>query len=92
MKESNFDIHWIDAGCEPQDNVNPKYPDGIDVDISGKALNTCIIFLPYPAPRVGVYQIWCKSCGLAVGVAVTGRADDPRSVRIRCKKARETIH
>jgi hypothetical protein len=92
MKESDFDIHWIDAGHKSQVSPNPKYPDGMDIDIAGEASMSCWVFLPYPAPRIGVYQVWCKSCGLSVGVTTAGRADDPRSVRVACKKARETLH
>jgi hypothetical protein len=91
IKESDFDIHWIDAGHESRVTPNPKYPDGIDIDISGGALMSCVIKLPYPAPRCGVYEVWCKSCGFSAGITTAGRADDPRSVRVPCKKARMTL-
>jgi hypothetical protein len=87
-KESDFDIHWVDAGYKSRIQSNPKYPDGIDIDISGRAMLSCVVKLPYPAPRVGMYQVWCKTCGFSAGVTAAGRPDDPRSVRVPCKKAR----
>jgi hypothetical protein len=91
-KEGDFEIQWYDAGYGARLQPDPKYPDGMDIDISGGALMSCIIKLPYPAPRCGVYEVWCKTCGFSAGISTAGRADDPRSVRVPCKKARRTMH
>ena len=80
-----FKIDWIDAGREPACPPNPNYPDGIDLDLAGRAKNTCNIELPYPAKRCGHYRVECKICGLTIGCTTAGRPDDPRSMRVACR-------
>lgn len=77
-------IHWIDREREPQCPPDPKFPQGVDVDISAGAPMTCVTDLPYPAPRCGFYSIKCEKCGESVLVTTAGRPDDPRSVKIAC--------
>ena len=81
-----FDVCWFDSGREPQCAPNPAYPAGIDLDVSGGALRSCVVSLPYPAKRCGVYRVACRACGYAVGVSTAGRPDDPRSVRLPCRR------
>jgi hypothetical protein len=85
---STIKITWIDHGREPRHPADPRYPDGVDVDLSNGAARTCRVALPYPAPRCGLYAISCGSCGRSVLVTVAGRRDDPRSVAIACGSAR----
>ena len=80
-----FEITWYDAGREPRSPPDPAYPDGIDVDMSNRATQTCQTALPYPAKRCGQYLVKCETCGLTTIVTTAGRRDDPRSVRLRCK-------
>ncbi len=81
-----FDVHFIDAGREPQEKPNPKYPDGIDVNLAPHALaKQCCRNVPYPAPRCGAYEIKCRVCGFTGVITVAGRADDPRIVTMPCK-------
>lgn len=82
----NFSIKWNDAGREPQCAPNPLYPDGIDADCSGGAGATCTTALPYPAKRCGHFLVECKMCGVRVAITTAGRPDDPRSVKIACRK------
>jgi hypothetical protein len=82
---SNFKTYWIDRGREPQCKPNPKYPNGIDADISDGAAVTCTADLPYPARRCGIYIVECETCGMRFGVTTAGRPDDPRSVKLACK-------
>jgi len=79
-------IEWVDSGHEPQNRPNPKYPDGIDLDMS-RGGRFCEVALPYPAKRIGYYMIECSQCGLRVAISTAGRPDDPRSVKLSCKGA-----
>ena len=78
-------IKWIDGKAEPQNPANPRYPDGIDLDVSKGADRVCLITLPYPARRLGYFDIECMDCGLTVAISTAGRVDDPRSVKVACK-------
>ena len=79
-------IQWVDGGHEPQFAPNPLYPNGVDLDISQGAVPSCLVKLPYPAKRVGRYVVECKTCGWTGVTSTAGRADDPRSVKIACKR------
>ena len=82
---AEFDVEWMDSGREPQCPPNPKYPEGIDIDISNGSGVSCLVELPYPARRCGLYRLHCRTCGFTAGVTTAGRPDDPRSVRIACQ-------
>lgn len=79
-------IQWIDHQKEPRCPPDPNYPTGIDVDVAGDAERWCFTEVPYPARRCGMYVIDCQECGLCIGVTTAGRPDDPRSVKMACKK------
>lgn len=82
---SDWDVTFLDSGREPENAPNPKYPDGIDVDLRKHALQKyCCKSLPYPAPRCGLYRIECKTCKVSIALTVAGRPDDPRSATIPC--------
>lgn len=87
---TTFDIAWLDRGREPQCAPDPAYPTGKDLDGSDGAEATCTATLPYPAPRCGVYIVECKTCGIRVGCTTAGRPDDPRTLKIACRKP-ETV-
>lgn len=76
---------WIDGMREPTQKPNPKYPHGIDLDISGGKGWTCKMKLPYPAKRCGQYLIECDNCGTNALITTAGRPDDPRSITLSCK-------
>ena len=78
-------IMWLDAGRTAQCAPDPRYPLGMDVDMSAGAEVTCKANVPYPAPRCGQHFIHCETCGQKVIVTAAGRADDPRTVRVACK-------
>lgn len=84
--DSLFDVSWIDRGREPQSPPDPKYPDGVDADASGGAAQTCKVMLPYPARRCGYHTVVCKVCGTSGVITTAGRPDDPRSIKVACKK------
>lgn len=80
-------ITWRDGEREPQCEPNPAYPNGVDIDISRGAARTCLVQLPYPAKRCGLYVIECDLCMLRTLVTTAGRRDDPRSVKLACRHA-----
>ena len=81
-----FKIDWKDNGREPQAKPNPKFPDGVDIDVSLGA-ESCATMLPYPAQRCGYYVVRCKKCDYVVAITTAGRPDDPRKVTVPCKKS-----
>ena len=84
-QQSHLHVEWVDAEREPRVAPNPAFPNGVDVDLTQGAMQSCQIALAYPARRCGAYEIECYRCGQRVGVRTAGRPDDPRSVRIACK-------
>lgn len=80
-------IKWVDRGRDPQSVPDPRYPFGVGVDVSFGATKTCEVQLPYPAARIrcGSYTVICEDCGQRVLLTTTGRADDPRAVKMACK-------
>lgn len=86
MSTDKFEINWKSAGRTAQCKPNPKYPNGIAVDVAGSR-KACAVSLTYPAPEVGSWFIKCAECGVSVAVTAAGRVDDPISVRIPCKEA-----
>ena len=85
-KQFMLSVQWIDRGREPKVAPNPAYHDGIDLDLTDGAEEWCQTVLRYPAKRCGIYVIECAVCGLRVGVTTAGRPDDPRSVKLACKR------
>jgi hypothetical protein len=83
-----FKIEWRNRGGKPVVPPNPRYPDGIDVDISQGATPSCYVPLPYPTGKdtVGGWFIECEECGLTAYVTAASRSDDPRSVKLPCKE------
>lgn len=81
-----IDVKFNDSGREPTQPPNPKYPDGIDINLAPHTLaKTCCRNLPYPAPRCGTYSIVCRTCHFTCLVTVAGRPDDPRTITLPCK-------
>lgn len=83
--EGNMTIEWHDSGKEPRVKPNPDYPDGVDI-VAATGEPACYTKLPYPAKRIGNYEIKCLICGLTVRVTTAGRPDDPRSLTIACRR------
>lgn len=84
MRNENFSVEWVDSGREPKCQANPKYPEGIKLDISLGEKPACLVPIPYPAKRVGFYIVECKRCLRTAVCTTAGRADDPVSIRIPC--------
>jgi hypothetical protein len=77
-------VRWIDHEREPQAAANPAFPKGIDVDVSAGQSPVCIVTLPWPAKRCGVYLVACDICGFGAAITTAGRLDDPRSLTAAC--------
>lgn len=83
-----IDVRFIDSGREPQCKPDPRYPDGIDLNLAEHVLQkVCGFNVPYPAPRCGQYAIRCKVCNYYALVTVAGRPDDPRTVTMPCRSS-----
>jgi hypothetical protein len=80
-------VEFLDSGREPQVNFDRRWPWGKDID-STQGQPSCMVMLPWPAPRCGVYVIECETCGYRLAATVAGRVDDPRSVKLPCKVAK----
>jgi hypothetical protein len=78
-------ITWIDHHREPKHPPDPRYPDGVDLDLALDAVKTCTANLPYPAARCGMYVLHCEVCGLRAVASTAGRVDDPKSVKVACR-------
>ncbi len=83
--ENPISIIWVDALRAAECAADPRYPDGIDLDLSRGAEKACTVALPHPAKRCGCYKIHCIKCGMVVAITTSGRADDPRSIKFACK-------
>jgi hypothetical protein len=83
--KSDLKIDWIDRGLQPTQQPNPAYPKGIDLDLT-KGRPGCQVPLPWPAKRIGFYRVECKRCGSNAVVTTAGRQDDPRSIKLPCKR------
>ena len=89
--QDHLKVTWHDAGREPKCAPDPAYPNGIDIDLSGRgALVTCKRDLPYPAKRCGQFFVYCETCGQNVVITTAGRPDDPRSVKLACMSGKAT--
>jgi hypothetical protein len=78
----DFRSHNRKATCAP----DPAYPHGIDVDMTDGAKVACLAMLPYPAACCGLWIVECQTCGKRAGITAAGRPDDPRSLKLACKK------
>ena len=87
--EPRFLIEFHDTGRLPQNPPDPRYPDGVDLDVSQGAAATCTVPLPSPAPfgHVGLWLLCCEICGYKAAISAAGRPDDPRSVTLPCLNA-----
>jgi len=85
----NVKVTWVDSGRTATGKSDPDYPDGMDVRLPHSRFQpTCLVTLPYPAPRIGFHVIECERCGYSAVVTAAGRRDDPRSVTLPCKTRR----
>lgn len=82
----SFKFTFLDAFRDPQRAPDPKYPNGMDLDLT-KGAPGCCFNTPYPAPRCGAIHAECESCGASIAYTVAGRADDPRTLKMACKRA-----
>ena len=85
VNAGNLSVEWIDRGREPQNDPDPNFPEGVDLDLTHGQAKTCHTRLPYPAKRCGYFLVSCSECGFQGMITTAGRVDDPRSLKIPCK-------
>lgn len=78
-------VTWVSHNRKAQHPPDPRYPNGIALDISEGKSPACLTELPYPAPDCGQYLISCDVCGKLSAISAAGRPDDPVSVNIACE-------
>ena len=73
-----IDVVFLDSGREPQCKSDPRWPDGMPVNLAPgvPVKKTCTRNIPWPAPRCGSYMITCRECGFTAAITVAGRPDD----------------
>lgn len=89
MSAANLSVEWLDRGFEPTCPPDPAFPNGVDLDVSKGRAATCETALPYPAKRCGYFVVSCSLCELRALVTTAGRPDDPRSIKVPCKRVFE---
>lgn len=86
MKERHL-VEFSDTGRKATQPPHPDFPEGLLVDLSQGSERVCRVEMPYPAVGIGTYSVTCRTCGVAVGLTTAGRADDPRTIILRCDAA-----
>lgn len=84
---SRFFVDWVDHQHESTQPADPAYPNGTAIDVAMDAPRACRLELPCPAPRCGLFVITCRDCGYAIALRTAGRPDDPRTVRMPCRRS-----
>ena len=82
----NIEVTFLSHHRKPQCAPDPKHPNGIDLDLTDGAAVACLAELPYPAECCGVLIIHCKTCDYSAAITTAGRIDDPRTVKLPCKR------
>lgn len=82
--ENALTVTWIDHGHDHKAELDPMFPNGMNIDASFSSPHACAVDLPYPAQRCGLYVVNCTICGIRVGCTTAGRPDDPKSIKIAC--------
>lgn len=86
MTDHQFDIEFKGTGEKAKNPANEAHPNGMDIDASRGKEKTCMATLPYPAVECGAWLVRCKTCGSSAAVTAAGRSDDPRSIKMPCRK------
>jgi hypothetical protein len=81
---SNIQIDFVSHHRKAKNPPNPKYPEGVNLDLTKGAKVACFADLPYPAECCGILVVRCKKCGANAVITTAGRRDDPRSVKLGC--------
>jgi hypothetical protein len=76
---------WSGSCNPPRCKPDPRFPNGVDLDVSRGATATCQIKLQCPAKGQGGWLVQCAACGSNAFATTAGRPDDPRSIKIPCK-------
>lgn len=83
-RKVDLKVDFVGVGEKARCAPDPRYPYGLDVDLSNGSGITCVVRLKYPAPEIGFHRIECLICGLRTALSAAGRADDPRQITLSC--------
>lgn len=85
---TKFLIHFAESGRSLPGGPNPRFPNGTNIRLSAEDEDkpSCTVKLPYPAKSMGAWKVECSECGARAGCFAGGRADDPKSMQLLCKK------
>lgn len=78
-------VTWVSHNRKAKNQPDPRYPNGIALDISYGRVPSCFVEFTYPAPECGIYLVECDVCNQVTAITAAGRLDDPVSVRFACK-------
>jgi hypothetical protein len=81
---SDIQIEFLSHHRKAKNAPNPKYPDGVNLDLTNGAKVACFADLPYPAQCCGILFVRCRKCGANAAITTAGRLDDPRTVKLAC--------
>lgn len=72
-------VTWFYRSMSPATQpADPRFPQGITVNMAKPGAKACALSLKYPAPGVGSWVIECDTCGFTGVVTAAGRRDDPK--------------
>lgn len=83
---AQFEIRFQTRGLQPQCLPDLRFPDGVTLDVTDGKEPSCTVELPYPAKCIGAWLIVCRKCGQSVACTAAGRFDDPRTLKMPCKR------
>jgi hypothetical protein len=79
-------VTWKSDGRRAEHPANPDFPNGMRLDVSSGREPSCEADFTYPAPACGTWVVNCHTCGFSGIATAAGRSDDPRSIRVACRK------
>lgn len=87
--KGRWTVKWFSVHRLPKNVPDLRYPNGIDVDCS-EGRRGCTVSLEHPTRGCGYYYIECQECGINAVITTAGRIDDPRSLKLPCRRTKET--
>ena len=87
-KPDQFRVMFKGTGRKAPPAPKSRTLEGVDIITPcPEGQPSCRVPLPCPAKEIGGWMVECTICQATVSCMAQGRADDPRSITIPCKKA-----